>query len=76
MSQYLVSARKYRPTDFSNVVGQAHVTKTLENAIKNNQISHAYIFCGPRGVGKTSCARIFANRIKIIYLIKLLSLSH
>tara|TARA_B100000674_G_scaffold103181_1_gene75413 strand:+ start:568 stop:2301 length:1734 start_codon:yes stop_codon:yes gene_type:complete len=66
MSQYLVSARKYRPTDFSNVVGQAHVTKTLENAIKNNQISHAYIFCGPRGVGKTSCARIFANRINDI----------
>ena len=66
MSQYLVSARKYRPTDFTNVVGQAHVTKTLENAIINNQISHAYIFCGPRGVGKTSCARIFANRINNI----------
>ena len=66
MSQYLVSARKYRPTDFTSVVGQAHVTKTLENAIINNQISHAYIFCGPRGVGKTSCARIFANRINNI----------
>ena len=66
MSQYLVSARKYRPTDFSNVVGQTHVTKTLENAIIHNQISHAYIFCGPRGVGKTSCARIFANRINNI----------
>ncbi|MEC8537443.1 MAG: DNA polymerase III subunit gamma/tau [Bacteroidota bacterium] len=66
MSQYLVSARKYRPTDFTNVVGQAHVTKTLENAIINNQISHAYIFCGPRGVGKTSCARIFAKRINNI----------
>ena len=66
MSQYLVSARKYRPTDFTNVVGQTHVTKTLENAIINNQISHAYIFCGPRGVGKTSCARIFANRINNI----------
>ena len=66
MSEYLVSARKYRPKEFHEVVGQSHVTTTLENAIKKNQISHAYIFCGPRGVGKTTCARIFANKINNI----------
>ena len=66
MSEYLVSARKYRPKEFNEVVGQSHVTTTLENAIKTNQISHAYIFCGPRGVGKTTCARIFANKINNI----------
>jgi len=66
MSEYLVSARKYRPKEFTEVVGQSHVTTTLENAIETNQISHAYIFCGPRGVGKTTCARIFANKINNI----------
>ena len=66
MSEYLVSARKYRPKEFSEVVGQSHVTTTLENAIETNQISHSYIFCGPRGVGKTTCARIFANKINNI----------
>ena len=60
---YLVSARKYRPTKFDNVVGQKHVTTTLTNAIKNNKIGHAYLFCGPRGVGKTTCARIFASTV-------------
>ena len=66
MSEYLVSARKYRPKEFTEVVGQSHVTTTLENAINTNKISHAYIFCGPRGVGKTTCARIFANKINNI----------
>ena len=66
MSEYLVSARKYRPKEFTEVVGQSHVTTTLENAITTNKISHAYIFCGPRGVGKTTCARIFANKINNI----------
>ena len=70
MSEYLVSARKYRPKNFEDVVGQSHVTKTLINAISNNQISHAYIFCGPRGVGKTTCARIFANKINNISIDK------
>ena len=60
MSEYLVSARKYRPNKFENVVGQDHVTQTLANAISKNQIAHSYLFCGPRGVGKTTCARIFA----------------
>ena len=63
MDQYIISARKYRPTSFDKVVGQDHITSTLENAIKNNRISHAYLFSGPRGVGKTSCARIFAKMI-------------
>ena len=63
MDNYLVSARKYRPSKFEEVVGQRHVTKTLNNAISNNQIAHAYLFCGPRGVGKTTCARIFANAV-------------
>ena len=63
MSEYLVSARKYRPSTFSDVVGQEHITTTLDNAIENNQIAHAYLFCGPRGVGKTSCARIFADLV-------------
>ena len=63
MSDYLVSARKYRPNTFSDVVGQEHITKTLDNAITNNQVAHAYLFCGPRGVGKTSCARIFAELV-------------
>ncbi len=63
MSEYLVSARKYRPSTFEDVVGQEHVTKTLQNAIAKKQIAHAYLFCGPRGVGKTTCARIFSQLI-------------
>ena len=65
MSEYLVSARKYRPKNFEDVVGQSHVTKTLINAISNNQISHAYIFCGPRGVGKTTCAKFLLIKLII-----------
>lgn len=60
---YLVLARKYRPADFSQVVGQEHVTRTLVNAIKRDRVGHAYLFCGPRGVGKTSVARIFAKSL-------------
>ena len=63
MSEYLVSARKYRPANFNDVVGQKHITATLHNAILNNKIAHAYLFCGPRGVGKTTCARIFAKSV-------------
>ena len=61
--QYLVSARKYRPTRFDDVVGQSALTTTLKNAIANGKLAHAYLFCGPRGVGKTTCARIFAKNI-------------
>lgn len=60
---YIVSARKYRPQTFDTVVGQEHITTTLKNAIKNNHLAHAYLFCGPRGVGKTTCARILAKTI-------------
>lgn len=60
---YIVSARKYRPQTFDTVVGQEHITTTLKNAIKNQHLAHAYLFCGPRGVGKTSCARILAKTI-------------
>ncbi len=63
MDKFVVSARKYRPQDFSTVVGQQHITTTLKNAIKNNQLAHAFLFCGPRGVGKTTCARILAKTI-------------
>jgi DNA polymerase-3 subunit gamma/tau len=63
MENFIVSARKYRPDTFQTVVGQASITSTLKNAIKNNQLAHSYLFCGPRGVGKTSCARIFAKTI-------------
>ena len=63
MEKYVVSARKYRPTNFKDVVGQNHVTTTLKNAINNNKVAQSLLFCGPRGVGKTSCARILANQI-------------
>ena len=62
-SKYIVSARKYRPQTFDSVVGQKAITTTLKNAIKNNHLAQAYLFCGPRGVGKTTCARIFAKTI-------------
>lgn len=63
MSEYIVSARKYRPTTFDTVVGQGALVKTLKNAIGSGKLAHAYLFCGPRGVGKTTCARIFAKTI-------------
>src|SRR6187549_3306864 len=63
MDKFIVSARKYRPQTFDTVVGQQHITTTLKNAIKNNQLAHAFLFCGPRGVGKTTCARILAKTI-------------
>lgn len=63
MDSYIVSARKYRPDSFSMVVGQSSITTTLKNAIQRQQLAHAYLFCGPRGVGKTTCARIFAKTI-------------
>jgi len=63
MENFIVSARKYRPNDFKSVVGQQSITVTLQNSIKTNQLAHAYLFCGPRGVGKTTCARIFAKTI-------------
>ncbi len=63
MEEYIVSARKYRPTSFDSVVGQPALTTTLKNAVKSGKLAHAYLFCGPRGVGKTTCARIFAKAI-------------
>ena len=62
MEKYVVSALKYRPQTFEEVIGQKGVTQTLENAIDKNQLAQALLFCGPRGVGKTSCARILAKK--------------
>ncbi len=67
MENYIVSARKYRPATFDTVVGQRALTTTLKNAIASNKLAHAYLFCGPRGVGKTSCARIFAKTINCLH---------
>lgn len=66
MENFVVSARKYRPSSFDSVVGQEHVTQTLKNAFKNNHLAHAFLFCGPRGVGKTTCARILAKTINCL----------
>lgn len=68
MDNFIVSARKYRPATFDTVVGQQHITVTLKNAIKNNQLAQAFLFCGPRGVGKTTCARILAKTINCEHL--------
>ena len=67
MENYIVSARKYRPSTFDSVVGQHALTTTLKNAIANGKLAHAYLFCGPRGVGKTTCARIFAKTINCLH---------
>lgn len=66
MENYIVSARKYRPVTFDTVVGQSALTTTLKNAVKSGKLAHAYLFCGPRGVGKTTCARIFARTINCL----------
>ena len=66
MDHYIVSARKYRPSTFDSVVGQKALTATLKNAIASGRLAHSYLFCGSRGVGKTSCARIFAKTINCL----------
>ena len=68
MDNFIVSARKYRPSTFRSVVGQETITSTLKNAIRNNQVAQAFLFCGPRGVGKTTCARIFAKALNCEHL--------
>lgn len=68
MDNFIVSARKYRPSTFNSVVGQDHITATLKNAIKTQQVAQAFLFCGPRGVGKTTCARIFAKALNCEHL--------
>ena len=65
MSKFVVSARKYRPATFDEVIGQDHVAKTLKNALVGDKLAHAFLFCGPRGVGKTTCARILAKVITV-----------
>lgn len=70
MDEYIVSARKYRPMTFDSVVGQSALTTTLKNTVKSGKLAHAYLFCGPRGVGKTTCARYFAKPLTVSTLLQ------